>query len=196
MDAPIDPRTEVLETLRAYLECLTAIQVDPRLRIQPRVQARFGWSDIINATLLEAARELDQLSALEPAHRERRLRAMLANNLVDRLRRELADCRDCRLEHSLEAAVEESSCRLREWHPAVDSAPADKLAEQERSLLLASALAQLPEAEREAIILQKWHGWKLTQIAEHLHRTAGAVAGLQARGLARLRKLLPEDCLE
>ena len=53
-------------------------------------------------------------------------------------------------------------------------------------------LTQLPEREREALILQKYHGWTQAQIAAHLGCTAGAVAGLHARGLKRLRELLPD----
>jgi DNA-directed RNA polymerase specialized sigma24 family protein len=40
--------------------------------------------------------------------------------------------------------------------------------------------------------LQQYHGWKLAQIAEHLQCTANAVAGMQARGRARLRELLAD----
>jgi RNA polymerase sigma-70 factor (ECF subfamily) len=188
--------TEALEQFRAYLECLTAIQLDPRLRIDPRLRGRFGWSDVINVTLLEAAQDLERIQALAPPDQQRWLRTMLANNLVDRIRRELAKSRDCRLEQPLQAAVEESSCRLEAWQPVDDSTPSEQLIRQERALRLAEALGQLPERQREAIILQKWHGWKLARIAEHLGCTVGVVAGLQARGLARLRALVPADVLE
>jgi RNA polymerase sigma-70 factor (ECF subfamily) len=185
-----------LEQFRAYLECLTAIQVDPRLRIDPRLQNRFGWSDVVNTTLLEAAQDLERIQGMDGPDQERWLRKMLANNLVDRVRRELAKGRDCRLERCLEAAVEQSSCRLQEWVVADQSTPSEKLIRQEQALRLAAALAQLPERQREALVLQKWHGWKLTQIAAHLECTVGVVAGLQARGLAKLRELLPPDELE
>jgi RNA polymerase sigma-70 factor, ECF subfamily len=118
---------------------------------------------------------------------------MLANNLVDRIRKELAKSRDYRLERSLEEAAEESSCRLQGWLPAEQSTPSEQLIRQEREMQVAAALAQLPERQREAIVLQKWHGWKLTQIAEHLQCTVGVVAGLQARGLAKLRDILSPD---
>ncbi len=187
---------QTLEQFRAYLECLVAIQLDPRLRIDPVLRSRFGWSDVINATLLEASLMLDRIQAMDPPDQERWLRKMLAHNLVDRIRRELAKGRDVRLERSLGAAIEESSCRLGDWLPADESTPSDKLIRQEQALRLAEALAQLPERQREAIILQWWHGWKLVRIAEHLHCTVGAVAGLVARGLDKLRRLLPEDMLE
>jgi RNA polymerase sigma-70 factor (ECF subfamily) len=187
---------QTLERFRAFLECITAIQVDPRLRIDSRLSRRFGWSDVINATLLEAARDLEHIRTMAPPDQERWLRTMLANNLVDRIRRELAKGRDYRLERSLEAAVEDSSCRLQDWLADDQSTPSEKLMRQEQALRLAEALAQLPERQREAIVLSKWHGWKLAQIAEQMECTVGVVAGLQARGLAKLREILPADLLE
>ena len=58
---------------------------------------------------------------------------------------------------------------------------------------LAEALANLPEAQREALVLQHWHGWSLAQIAAHLGRSHAAVAGLVKRGLQQLRIELQEQ---
>jgi RNA polymerase sigma-70 factor (ECF subfamily) len=187
---------QTLDQFQAYLECLVAIQVDPRLCIDPRMRRRFGWSDIINKTLEDASRDLERIRGMTEPEQQCWLRTILANNLVDRIRKELARRRDCRLEHSLEEAIEQSSCRVRDWQPVDESTPSEKLMRQERALLLAEALAKLPEKQREAIILQTYHGWTLARIAERLECTVGRVAGLQARGKARLRELLPADLLE
>jgi RNA polymerase sigma factor (sigma-70 family) len=66
------------------------------------------------------------------------------------------------------------------------------MVKQEEALRLLDALSKLDPRQREALILQKYHGWKLEQIAEHLGCTTGAVAGLHARALKKLRKLLPD----
>jgi RNA polymerase sigma-70 factor, ECF subfamily len=174
----------ILERYRAYLECLTYIQVDPRL------WRRFGWSDVINHTLLEAYRDLAKLQELGEAERNRRLRRMLVNNLLERIEHERAEMRDYRREASLDEALTGSSCNLQRWLAADTDGPEGRADAVERGALLADALAQLPQREREALILQKYHGWKLAQIAEHLGCTTGAVAGLHARGLTRLRELL------
>jgi RNA polymerase sigma-70 factor (ECF subfamily) len=92
----------------------------------------------------------------------------------------------------LTGAADESSCRLRDWLAAEDTSPSDRLAEQEQALRLLEALSKLDPRQREALILQKYHGWKLSQIAEHLGCTKGVVAGLHARGLKELRELLPD----
>ena len=159
-----------LERYRAYLECLTYIQVDPRL------WRRFGWSDIVNHTLLEAHRERHVLEALEEADRNRRLRRMLMNNLLERIEHERAQARDYRREVPMDEALTGTSVNLQRW--LADDAPGPD--------------GQAQAREREALILQKYHGWTQAQIAERLGCTAGAVAGLHARGLKRLRELLPD----
>jgi RNA polymerase sigma-70 factor (ECF subfamily) len=185
---PTQPEStdHVLERYRAYLECLTYVRVDPRL------WRRFGWSDVVNHTLLEAYRDLEKLQHLDEADRNRRLRRMLLNNLLDRIEHERAAMRDYRREASLDEALTGSSCNLKQWLAEDNDGPGARTDAAERGARLAEALSQLPQREREALILQKYHGWGLARIAEHLGCTTGAVAGLHARGLKRLRRLLAE----
>jgi DNA-directed RNA polymerase specialized sigma24 family protein len=145
----------ILERYRAYLECLTYIQIDPRL------WRRFGWSDVVNHTLLEAYRDLAKLQGLDEAGRNRRLRRMLLNNLLERIEHERADMRDYRRESSLDEALVGSSCNLQKWLAADSAGPEDRADALERGALLADALSRLPEREREALILQKYHDWSL-----------------------------------
>ena len=98
--------------------------------------------------------------------------------------------RDYRREASLDDALTGSSCNLQKWLAEDAAGPGTRAEATERGALPADALSQLPQREREALILQKYHGWSLAQIAEHLGCTTGAVAGLHARGLKRLRELL------
>jgi RNA polymerase sigma-70 factor (ECF subfamily) len=185
---PTQPESteHILERYRGYLDCLTYIQVDPRL------WRRFGWSDVVNHTLLEAYRDLAKLQALDEADRNRRLRRMLLNNLLERIEHERAEMRDYRREASLDEALAGSSCNLQKRLAEEAAGPEGHADAAERGALLAAALSQLPQREREALILQKYHGRSLAQIAEHLGCTTGAVAGLHARGLKRLRQLLTE----
>jgi RNA polymerase sigma-70 factor (ECF subfamily) len=190
MSSQPDGVNQTLEQFRAYLECLTYIQVDPRLR------RRFGFSDMVQKTLTEAWLTLERIERLDAPAQKRWLRRMLIHNLLEQIEKEKAGVRDFRLEQPLEDALVQSSSRLQDWLAANETLPPEKLLEQERALRLAEALAQLPQQQREAIILQKWHGWKLSEIAAHLECTAGVVAGLQARGLARMRQLVPDDIRE
>src|SRR5262249_28105142 len=104
---------EALGEYRAYLETLSAIQIDPRLRGQ------FSLSDLIQETLLEAYRDLAKIEALPEPDRRRWLRRMLLNNLLDEVRRHCHSRHDV----SLEVALEQSSCRLADWLGAGGTPP-------------------------------------------------------------------------
>ena len=184
MPGPSDECNRLMEEFRAYLETLSFIQVDPRL------QSEFSLSDIVQNTLLEAWRDLKRIEPLDADGRKRWLRKMLVNNLKEEIAPVQAQKRNVRRKQSLDAALEESSCRLHSWLAAEDAPPLEQVVRQEEGLRLLEALAKLNPRRREALVLQKYHGWTLTQIAEHLGCTVGAVAGLHAHGLKNLRKYL------
>jgi RNA polymerase sigma-70 factor (ECF subfamily) len=166
---------------RDYLSALARAQLDPRL------QAKIDLSGVVQQTLLEAYQKRSEFRADHPAQELAWLRRILANNLADELRKLAAGKRELARERSLEQALDESSARLQAWLAAEQSSPSQGAERNERALQLATALARLPEAQREALVLQHWHGWSLAQIAEHLGRSRAAVAGLIKRGLQQLR---------
>ena len=182
--APSPGRT--LELFRAYLNLLARAQLDPRLR------GKLDISGVMQQTLLEAYQALDQLDGWNGAQKAAWLRRALANNLTDEIRKLRRAGRDVRREQSLQAALDESSARLAACLAAEQSSPSERAEGREQGVRLAAALEQLPPEQREAIWLQHWHGWTLAQIAEHLGRTRGSVAGLIHRGLRRLREQLSE----
>jgi RNA polymerase sigma-70 factor (subfamily 1) len=184
----MDPRqiNDTLGVYRAYLETLSYIQIDPRLR------SKIARSEVIQDTLVEAFRDLDRIQAMDEASRRRWLRRMLLNNLRDHVDHWLADGRDVKREQALEVSAQQSSARLQDWLAAEGPSPSAHAQAIEQMEQVVQALAGLNERQRQAIILQRWHGWKLSEIAEHLSCTAGAVAGLLAHGVARLRELCPD----
>jgi RNA polymerase sigma-70 factor (ECF subfamily) len=177
---------QALEKFRVYLETLTYIQVDARLR------GKFGLSDVIQNTLVEASGMPERIATMDLAAQKGWLRCMLLNNLKDEIDRYLTQGRNVRRERSLDEAAEESSRRVCGALAAEQSTPSEKLIKQEEALRVLEALSQLPEREREALVLQQYHHCKLAEIAVHLDCTPNAVAGLQARGRARLRELLSD----
>ena len=175
------------ERYRQYLALLARIQLDPRL------QGKLDLSGVVQQTLLEAWQGVAQFRTWNAAQRAAWLRRILANNLADEVRSLSAGKRDVGRERSLEAALEQSSDRLEQWLQADQSAPDEQAERQEQALRLAAALEQLPDAQRQALVLQHWHGWTLAQIAEHLGRSHAAVAGLLKRGLQQLRTHLQDE---
>lgn len=170
------------EEFRSYLRLLLDVQVDPGLR------AKTDLSGVVQQTLLEAhqAAALQQSPAAE---RVAWLRRVLANNLTDELRKYRSDKRDIGREVPLNSCADDSFDHLAVL-AGDGSSPSTPLRREETALRVAAALDCLPAAQREAIVLQHWHGWTLAQIATHLGRTPMAVAGLLKRGLRQLREEL------
>ena len=175
-----------LERYRSYLHLLARLQLDPRLR------GKLDPSDVVQQALLQAYRGLEQFRGRSEAELAAWLRQTLAHCLGNALRDFTRDKRDVGRERSLEAALSQSSSRLEAWLAADQSSPSESVERHEQLLLLAGALAQLPQDQREAVTLHHLQGWSLAELAKHLDRSEAAVAGLLHRGFKRLRELLHE----
>src|SRR5262245_22318750 len=127
------------ESYREYLCGLARLEIDPRL------QRKANPSDVLQETLLKAHQALAQVEGSTEQEMMAWLRTILAKTLAAALRRFRAGARDVALERSLEAAVEESSCRLQAWLVAEQSSPEERALREEQLLGLADALAQLPQ---------------------------------------------------
>ena len=95
--------------------------------------------------------------------------------------------RDIKREVQVDQQIEQSTARLVIELQAEQESPSQRIQRDEAGLELADFLKSLPEAQREALVLQHWHGWTVSRIAQHMDRTPAAVAGLLKRGLRELR---------
>ncbi len=166
---------------REYLWALARVGLDPRLR------AKLDESDVVQQTLLEAHRDWDQFRGSTAGERYAWLKQILARNLSNLLRDFTRAKRDVSRE-----AVDASSNRLAGWLASDQTTPATALRREDETARVARALAALPEAQREAVILRHWHDWPVAAIADQLQTTPDAVTGLLYRGLKALRGLLRE----
>jgi RNA polymerase sigma factor (sigma-70 family) len=177
-----------LEEYRKYLETLTYIKVAPRMF------RAFAWADIVSQTLWEAHQGCDQIREMNEDGKKRYLRRMFINNLVDEIRKDppipivsLAEAdRDSASSHRLQSYIASAEPSPSEQHANTEAA-------RRQRRRLREALARLPDRQRQALILQRYHGLKLKEIAEYMGCTINAVAGLHANGLKNLRKLLSES---
>jgi RNA polymerase sigma-70 factor, ECF subfamily len=173
-----------LEQHRDYLRILARLQLSPALR------GKLDPSDIVQLTLLKACKAAGQFRGRTAAELAAWLRQILARTLANAVRDQGRGRRDVALERSLERSVEESSARLDAWLVAEQSSPSQRAERHEQSILLVQALARLPEAQREALLLKHCQGCSLAEIGKHLDRSPTAVAGLLQRGLRQLRQYL------
>jgi RNA polymerase sigma-70 factor (ECF subfamily) len=58
---------------------------------------------------------------------------------------------------------------------------------RERAVLLANALAELPDDYREVIVLRELEGKSVSEVAEAMERTPNAIQKLWARAVVQLR---------
>jgi RNA polymerase sigma-70 factor (ECF subfamily) len=173
-----------LESFRAYLRVIAAARLDPRL------QARLDPSDLVQQTLLEAYQGLNGFRGTTPAEMAAWLRRILARNLAGAVRDLGRQCRDFHREQPLQGLVNDSSARLEAWLADEEAGPDVQAQTREETDRLVRAVAELPDGQREAVLLRHFHGWSLADIARHLGRSAPAVAGLLHRGLTELRQRL------
>jgi RNA polymerase sigma-70 factor (ECF subfamily) len=173
-----------LERYREYLHLLARLQLDPRLR------SKLDPSDVVQATMLQASRAIDQFRGQTEAEQVAWLRKILARELARASRYLGRGKRDVDRERSLEQALEQSSQRLEQWLAADQSSPSGRAERNEEMARLADTLAALTADQREALELHYLHGWPLVEIAARLDRTPKAVSGLLHRGLITLRERL------
>jgi len=175
-----------LDHFRSYLLILA------RVRLDRKIQGKLSASDLVQQTMLEAHQAIESFQGQDLAAQAAWLRQILTRNLVNAVRDLTRDKRDVRRERSIHAELDASATRLEGWLAAEQSSPSHQAERHERALLLADALAKLPDQQREAVILRHFQGRALAEIAEELNTTTAAVTGLLTRGLRNLRKALNE----
>ncbi|OAI57721.1 hypothetical protein AYO47_01640 [Planctomyces sp. SCGC AG-212-M04] len=173
---------ESLEKYRGYLRVLVETQSSPANR------ALIDLSGIVQQTLFEAHKAVSEGHQIHGDAILSWLRQILAHNLADEIRRLHAKKRARLREVSLQRQLDHSSLQLESLLADSAQQPIDRLLRDEQVLALTAAMLRLPDAQRESLILQHWHGYTLQQIAVALDRTPVAVAGLLKRGLQTLRE--------
>ncbi|HKI35529.1 MAG TPA: sigma-70 family RNA polymerase sigma factor [Gemmataceae bacterium] len=178
-------QAEVLARYQPWLRILARLQLDRRF------QGKFGASDVVQLTLLEAYRAFPQFRGTTEAELTAWLRQVLARVLAHEMRRyQGTQQRDVGREVSLEQALAESSQRLGDMLAASGSSPSQQAARHEQDVLLAEVLARLPDDYREVIVLRNLEGLSHEEVARRMGRNPGAVRMLWVRALARLRQEL------
>ena len=181
-----DKQDRELESFREYLCLLARLQLDSRLKNKVDV------SGVVQQTLLEAHQALAEFQHRGEDDQVAWLRQILANNLIDEVRKFHAQARDVDRERQLQVALEQSSSRLGAWLAVEQSSPSQRAMRHEQLLQLAEALAQLPLDQRQAVELHHLKDLPLAVIAQRMGRSKGAVAALLFRALGKLRELLKD----
>jgi len=159
-----------------------------RLRLDQRLQSRFGHSDLVQETLLRGWAAIGQFTGSSEAELICWLQTILHNTFREWIRREMARLRTPDLEAPLEAAVQASSVRLARILAAEQSSPSERAERREVLLRWAEAVQRLPADQRDVVLMRDLHDLPVKQISERLGRSEKTVAGLLARGRQQLRQ--------
>lgn len=181
------PQAPSLERYRAYLLVLARVQLDPRL------QGKLDPSDVVQEALLKAHEKQEQFRGGCEEELTAWLRRILANTMIDGLRRFVGEGREVGRERPLETVLEQSSARLEAMLTAdTASSPVQRSIHQEQLLHLAGALEHLPADQRTAVEMHHLQGQPLEAIATQLGKSKQAIGGLLRRGMSKLRQLLDD----
>jgi RNA polymerase sigma-70 factor (ECF subfamily) len=174
-----------LESYRNYLMLLARVRTDRKLR------SKVGDSDLVQETLIQANRDFDQFRGTSEAELTGWLRAVMSKKKALLARRYYGTAaRDPHLEEQLQVEMENSSQQLGRAFIASSSSPSRLAAGRERAVLLADALAALPEHYREVVVLHHVQGYALPEVAQTMGRSVDSVKKLWARAMVQLRTSL------
>jgi RNA polymerase sigma-70 factor (ECF subfamily) len=176
---------QLLKNYSDYLNLLARVQIGRRL------QGKVDPGDLIQETFLEAHRQIRQFRGHTEAELLAWLRRILAGQIALTLRRYLGTKgRDVKLERELAGQLDHSSQAMDGGFVATHSTPSQHASRREQAVLLAEALAKLPEDYREVIVLRHLESLSFPEVAARMSRSEDSVQKLWVRALASLRRSL------
>jgi RNA polymerase sigma-70 factor (ECF subfamily) len=162
-------------------------------RLDAKVRARVGASDVVQETQLEAYRRLPDYLARRPMPFRLWLRRTAQERLVVARRRHLgAAWRAVTREVPL---PEHSSLLLARPFLASGSTPSQQFARDELARRVSEAVARLPEADQEILLLRTYEGLSNREAAYVLGLDPAAASKRHGRAVLRLHRLLAEGGL-
>lgn len=153
--------------------------------ISPAFGGDLEASDLVQQTLLEAHRNTELLATLGDAPFFQWLRQALRHNVLDAVRNLKTQKNDIALKVR-GSDLEESFVKLEHVLVADETSPSQVVQRNEQIAIMLSALQELPDNQRTAVIMKHLRGHSLKEVAEALGLTESATAGLLHRGRRKL----------
>lgn len=171
---------------------LPALHAFVRLRAGRAFGARESTSDVVQSVCREVLEDAGEYRYQGEAAFKNWLFTAAANKVVDRHRFHHRGRRDAGREVAAQAGAgsdDATRSGLADAYATL-ATPSRAVMQREEMERLEAAVSQLPEHQREVILLSRIAGLTYAQIAEETGRTEVAVRGLVARGLVRLATVL------
>lgn len=180
-----ESRGKLLASYNDYLTLLARVQIGRR------IQGKVDPADVVQETFLDAHRQFAQFRGTTEAELVAWLRRILAGQLALTMRKFLGTkSRDVGLERELGAQLDHSSESMDRDLADSISTPSQRVSRREQAVLLADALAKLPDDYREVIVLRHLEGLPFADVAQRMGRSENSVQKLWVRSLASLRRAM------
>ena len=166
-----------------------------RIQFDFRLLPKVSPSDIAQETFLKAKQSFSQFEGHSEGELIAWLRSILATQITHNRRYLEAQCRDKRLEQPACRTLDQSSEHLANLLADRGSSPSARAMRRERAVVLANAIAQLPDDYRDVIIMRHLQGRSFAEIAEHRERTVDSTKGVWRRAIGRLRVLIDQEAV-
>ena len=179
-------RGNLLNSYRNYLRMLAQTWLDSGLN------GKVDHSDLVQETLLKAHERFEQFQGASEAELAGWLRSILARHLADIARRYRGASRQLSRERSLEEVLGSTSMAFGQIVAKTCATPSEVASQREAAVVLADALAELPDDYRDVIMWISLEEQDWDTVAQRMGRSAGAVRMLWARALKQLQPLIQE----
>ena len=171
--------------LARYRSCL---QRQIEMRLDERLRRRVDASDVVQDTQLEAARRLEDYLAERPVPFGLWLRRIARDRLVEAWRRHAGAARRAATREVM--LPDHSALQLAQQLVAGGSTPSEHVARKERARCVREALGQLPEVDREILLMRDFEQLSYAQIGQMMEIEPAAARSRHARALLRLGRTL------
>jgi RNA polymerase sigma-70 factor (ECF subfamily) len=160
------------------------------MRLDPRIQARVDPSDVVQETQLEAFCRLPDFLERRPMPFHLWLRKTAYERLLVARRQHVQAAR--RAVGREVPLPERSSLLLAQQLLASGSTPSQRLDRREMARRVRQALAQLPESDREILLMRAYEGLSNQEVGFLLDIDPDAASKRHGRALLRLHKILSQ----
>ncbi len=176
-----------------YARYFDRIHAVVRLRMGPGLRRKTDSLDMVQEAFLASLRGLDDFQYRSEGDFFHWLCTITENRLRDQADRFAAKKRDAARERPLEAPRPSGESLFGPINElARFTTPDLKAAQAEQILRLEAAIDQLPQAQREALLLVRYEGLSLAEAGQQMDRKPDAVRMLVARAIVALAKSMGE----
>jgi RNA polymerase sigma-70 factor (ECF subfamily) len=165
------------ESMRPQLKAMVTEILKPR-----GLGAKLDPSDLIQDGLVTACTRLDDFQGTSDEELHGWVKAIVRSETLDKLRFWRRRRRDVRREHPQQVDTD-ASLPI----PDHDPSPSRRAMRDEQFAQLALVLLDIPETQRQALLLRYGEGLSVAEIALRLDNTVVGTAGLLKRGVKHLR---------